>query len=108
MDFTSVIALFNIVVGVMLTFSILLMGGGLMLWYVRLGTYPTYRDEAILMMQWAVTILLVLAVLLWIAQLVQTHMAQATMVVGAIVAAAVVYFVGTTLMASGGHEEEEH
>ncbi len=106
MGLETVIALFNIIVGVMLVCAMLLMGGGLMLWYVRLGTYPTYRDRAILIMQWAVAILFVLVVLLGVAQYVQTHMAISMMVIGAIIAAAVAYFVISTLMAGGGGEEE--
>ena len=91
----------------MLVMSILLMMAGLGLWYVRLGTSPTYRDDAIQMMQWGVELLFVLVVLLSVAQYVQTHMAVSMMAIGAVVAAIVVYFVGTNLM-SGGGEEEEH
>lgn len=108
MGLPTVIALFNIVVGMMLVSSMLLMGGGLMLWYVRLGTYPTYRDRAIDMMQWAVAILFVLVVLLGVAQYVQTHMAVAVFALGTLIAAAVAYMVVTTMLASGGGEEEKH
>lgn len=108
MDLSTVIALFNIVVGLMLVISILLMVAGLGLWYVRLGTWPTYRDEAIEMMQWGVAILFVMVVLLGVAQFVQTHMAVSMMAIGVVVAAIVVYFVGTNLMSSGGEEEEHH
>ena len=108
MDLYTVIALFNIVVGLMLVLSFLMMGGGLMLWYVRLGTWPTYRDEAIGYMQWAVSILFVLVVLLGVAQFVQAHKAVSMLAIGAGVAAIVVYFIGTELMSSGGEEEEHH
>lgn len=108
MDLSTVIALFNIVVGLMLVISILAMGGGLMLWYVRLGTSPTYRDEAIDYMRWAVAILFVLVVLLGVAQFVQTHMAMSMLAIGAVVFAAIAYFVATQLMGGGGEEEEHH
>ena len=107
MDLSTITALFNILVGLMLVMSILMMLGGLGTWYVRLGTWPTYRDDAIKMMQWGVATLFVLVVLLGVAQYVQTHMAVSMMAVGAVVAAIVVYFVGTELMSKGG-EEEEH
>lgn len=107
MDLSTVTALFNIVVGLMLSAAVLAMVGGLGLWYVRLGTWPTYRDTAIEMMQWGVAILFVLVVLLGVAQYVQTHMALSMMIVGAILAAIVAYFVGTSLL-SGGAKEEEH
>lgn len=107
MDLSTVTALFNIVVGLMLVAAFLAMAGGLMMWYVRLGTWPTYRDEAIGVMQWGVAILFVLVVLLGVAQYVQTHMAISMMALGAVVAAVAVYVVATTMMEGGG-EKEEH
>lgn len=108
MGLDTVIALFNIVVGLMLVASILFMVGGLALWYVRLGTWPTYRDDAIEYMQWGVAVIFVLVVLLGVAQYVQTHMAVSLMAIGAVLAAAVVYVIGTTMLGGGGEEHEEH
>lgn len=108
MGLDTVIALFNMVVGLMLVASILFMAGGLALWYVRLGTWPTYRDDAIEYLQWGVAIIFVLVVLLSVAQYVQTHMALSLMVIGAILAAAVVYVVGTTMLGGGEEEHEDH
>lgn len=108
MDLSTVTALFNIVVGLMLVASILLMVGGLMQWYVRLGTTNTYRDDSIVILQWAVSILFVLVVLLGIAQFVETHMTLAMTILGAVVILAVAYFVVTTLMANSEGEEEHH
>lgn len=108
MDISTVVGLFNIVVGLMVVAAFLMMGGGLALWYVRLGLFPSYRDEAIKMMQWGVAILFVLVILLWVAQFVQTHKALATMLVIAVVAAAVAYFVVTQVLTSSGEEEEHH
>jgi hypothetical protein len=107
MDIATIVGLFNIIVGLMVVAAFLMMGGGIVLWYVRLGLFPSYRDEAIKMMQWGVAILFVLVVLLWVAQFVQTHKALATMVVIAVVAAAVAYFVATQVL-TGNSEEEEH
>ncbi len=107
MDFTPIISLFNIIVGLMLVLSILFMSGGLMLWYVRLGTYPTYREDTITMMKWAVSILFVLVVLLGVAQYVQTHMATAMLIFGVVIAAVLAYAVGSTMLKGGG-EEEHH
>lgn len=106
MELSILIGLFNILVGLMLVTSILLMGGGLILWYVRLGTFPTYRDDAIHMMEWSVAILFVLVVLLGIAQFVQTHLALAMMAVGAVAAAVATYFVASILLAP--EKKEDH
>ncbi len=107
MGLPIVVALFNIVVGLMLVASMLLMGGGLMLWYVRLGTYPTYRDDAIDIMQWGVAILFVLVVLLGVAQYVQTHLAETMLAIGVLIAAAVAYVV-VSQMTAGGEDDKEH
>jgi hypothetical protein len=108
MDISTIVGLFNIIVGLMLVAALLLMGGGLMLWYVRLGVHPSYRDDAIDLMQWSVAILFVLVVLLWVAQWVQTHKALSMMIIVAAVAALVVYFVATQVLAGSGAEEDEH
>jgi hypothetical protein len=108
MDIGTVVGLFNIIVGLMLVAAILFMGGGLALWYVRLGVSPSYRDEAIEMMQWAVSILFVLVVLLWVAKFVQTHKALTMMAIGAVIAAMIVYFVAAQSLSGGGEGEEEH
>ncbi len=104
----TIIGLFNIVAGLMLVSSILLMVGGLGVWYVRLGTFPTYRDDAIVIMRWGVSILFVLVVLLGVAQYVQTHMSIAMLAIGVVIVAAIAYFVASTMMAGGGGEEEHH
>ncbi len=106
MPLSTVIALFNIVVGLMVVASVLLMVGGLGLWYVRLGTYPTHRDTAINMMKWAVSILFVLVVLLSVAQYVQTHMAVSLIAIALIAVAGVVYYVAAH--SSSGADDEEH
>ncbi len=108
MDLSTIVGLFNIIVGLMLVAAILVMGGGLALWYVRLGPSPSYRDEAIHAMEWAVAILFVLVVLLYIAQFVQTHMALTMMLIAVTVAAAIAYFVATEVLANKGEEEEHH
>ena len=69
--FTQVIGLFNIFVGLMLTVALFTYGLGFFLWLCRLGTWPTYRTEAIKIMEWSVVILFVLVVLLAIVQFFQ-------------------------------------
>ncbi len=107
MDLSTVIGIFNLLVGLMLTASILLMVGGLILWSVRLGIMPSYRDEAIKLMQWAVAILFVLVFLLYIAQFVQTHRALTMMLIGTAIVAIIAYFVANVMLA-GGDKKEEH
>lgn len=82
---SQIAGLFNIISGLMLVFAFLFFFGGLGMWVGRLGTYPTYRDDAIELMQWGVVILFVLAVLLALVQFVQKHTAMASFLVGIVV-----------------------
>jgi hypothetical protein len=94
---SEIAGLFNIMVGLMLVFSFLFFFGGFGLWFTRLGTFPTYRDEAIKLMEWGVVVLFVLAVLLFVVQFVQKHAAVAAFLVGiAIVGAVAVLVIKTS------------
>src|SRR3989338_6390335 len=53
--------------------------------WVRLGTWPSYRTEAITIMEWSVVILFVLVVLLGIVQFFQEHRRAAAYIVSTIV-----------------------
>ncbi|MBV9159283.1 MAG: hypothetical protein JO019_01645 [Candidatus Kaiserbacteria bacterium] len=104
--FPQFVGLFNIFVGIMLTLSMLILGGGIIMWIVRLGTWPSYREEAIRLLEWAVGILFTLVILLLVAQAVQQHTAGAVFVLGLIIIALIVYFGYQASQAS--KEEEEH
>ena len=91
--FTQVIGLFNIFVGLMLTVALFTYGLGFFLWLCRLGTWPTYRTEAIKIMEWSVVILFVLVVLLAIVQFFQYHPKEAGYVVSAIVAIVIIWII---------------
>lgn len=105
---SQVSGLFNIMVGLMLVFAFLFFFGGLGMWFVRLGTWPTYRDEAIRLMQWGVVILFVLAALLAIVQFVQKHVAAATFLVGIVIVIGVAWMVVTVSQAKGEDDEKKH
>lgn len=101
---SEVAGLFNIMVGLMLTLSFLMFFGGLGMWFVRLGTYPTYRDEAIKLMTWAVVILFVLAVLLAVVQFIQQHTALASFLAGIAIVIGVAWVAVKVSQAKGGDE----
>ncbi|MDB5238136.1 MAG: hypothetical protein JWM46_406 [Candidatus Kaiserbacteria bacterium] len=103
---TAVVGVFNIFVGLMLAAAFLLYFGGLVVWFIRLGTWPTYRDEAIEYMQWAVAVLFVLVVLLALVQFVQNHTATAMLVLGFIIVGLVAWAVFTVASAPDASEEE--
>ena len=81
---TQVLTFFNLFAGVMLTISLILFAGGFVMYLVRLGTYPTYREEAIHVMRYGLSTLFVLVVILGIQQFFLRHMLVAV-VVGAFI-----------------------
>jgi len=98
--------LFNIMVGLMLVAAFLLFFGGLGMWFARLGTWPTYRDEGISLMQWGVGVLFVLAILLAVVQFVQKHAALAAFLVGVVIVIGVAILLAKAQQAGG--EDNEH
>ena len=66
--FVQIAEIFNIFTGLMLTAAILVFLGGLVSYFPRLGTWPNYRDDSIKIMEWGVTILFVLVVIMGIVQ----------------------------------------
>jgi hypothetical protein len=103
---SQVAGLFNILAGLMLVVSFLLFFGGLGMWMARLGTFPTYRDDAIVMMQWGVAILFVLAALLALVQFIQKNTDIAYMILGGVVVAVGIWIALT--VAAQKPDEDEH
>lgn len=71
---TQVLAFFNLFAGIMLTLSILLFVGGFIMYLVRLGTWPTYREQAVEIMKYGVATLFVLIVVLGVQQFLMRHL----------------------------------
>jgi len=89
---TQLLTFFNLLAGTMLTISLGLFIGGFILYIVRLGTWPTYREEAIEVMKWGVSILFTLILLLAVQQFLLTHLTVAV-TIGAILIVGVVAWV---------------
>lgn len=105
----QIASLFNIMVGFMLVASFLLYGSGMVTWALRLGTFPTFRDEAIHTLELAVGTLFVLVVLLGIAEFVQTHVSIALYIIAGVIMVALAWFIlATGAFTEGGSEEEKH
>lgn len=101
----KVLGLFNIFVGLLLTVSILTYAVGFGMWATRLGTWPTYRTEAIKIMEWAVAQLFVLIVLLAIVQFFQRNPVAASYTISVVVAIAIIWMI--IKVSSGGGEKKE-
>ena len=109
-SFAQAIGLFNVFVGLMLTVALFTYGWGFILWLCRLGTWPTYRTEAIKIMEWSVVILFVLVVILAIVQFFQYYPRQAAWVVSIIVGIIIIWIILYLAAHSGGGKKkaEEH
>jgi len=83
--FVQFLNLFNIFVGLFLTTTILVFLGGLGTYFLRLGTWPNHRDQALKVMEWGVVMLFVLVVLVAIVQAFERHTQIAMTVLGGIV-----------------------
>ena len=101
---TQLLAFFNLFVGLMLTISLLLFIGGFIMYLVRLGTWPTYREEAVQIMMWGESILFTLVLILAIQQFLLSHLIVAV-TIGAVI---VIFFLVWVLMqgSSGGGEKK--
>lgn len=92
MTIAHLLGSFNILVGFMLVLGLLLWGAGCIMWVTRLGTFSTYRDDAIRVMEWSVSILFVLIVLSVIVKLVVNNIETALFFFGVLVVIVVILF----------------
>lgn len=102
-----VAGIFNVFVGLMLTAALVTYVFGFVMWWIRLGTWPSYRTEAIRVMEWSVAILFTLIVLLGIVQFFQQHQRAATYVISAIVLIIIIWAIVYIALHSGGEKKEE-
>jgi|SRR3989338_4313859 len=105
--FSRVLGVFNVFVGLMLTAALLTYATGFIVWVIRLGTWPSYRTEAIKIMEWSVVILFVLVVLLAIVQFFQNHPREGSYVASIIVLLLFVGIIIYLVSHSGGEKKEE-
>jgi hypothetical protein len=103
----QIAGLFYLIVGLTVTVSVLLMLAGIALWLSRLGTFPTYRDEAIVIMEWAVATLFTLIIVLAVVEFIQTHTATMLYILSIGIILLVLWFVASSGIFSGGHAKEE-
>lgn len=92
-DTAQVLGFFNLLVGLMLVASLLLFGGGFVMYLVRLGTWPTYRDDALRLMEAGVAVLFTLIVLLAIQQFLATHIMVAVSGAGLVIVVLVIWVI---------------
>ena len=105
---SGIAGIFNVFVGVMLVLSIIMWVSGMILWAVRLGTYPTNRDEAIKILEYAVVVVFVLDVLLGVVEFVQRHTQTTLSILGFLVVIVIIAIVVQSgMLAASSHKDEK-
>ena len=99
---TQVLAFFNLFTGIMLSLSLGLFIGGFIVYLVRLGTWPTYREEAVEVMKWGVSILFTLVLILAVQQFLLRHLMVAVTIGALLIISAVIW----VLLADSGDKSE--
>lgn len=78
------------------------------MWFARLGTQSTHRDDAIKMMTWGTAVLFVLAALLALVRFVQNNMAMASFILGLILVGLIAWFVITVAASQKEGDGHDH
>ena len=73
MTFVQFLGLFHLFVGLYLAVTLGIFALGLFVYFARLNTWPSHRDLAIRILEWAVVMLFVLVVLLGVVQFFQNY-----------------------------------
>src|SRR3989338_1706951 len=107
MTFVQVLQLFNIFVGLFLTVTILVFCTGAFVYFARLGTWPSHRDQAIKILAWAVVMLFVLVVLLAIVQWFERHTKTALFILAFAIVVVVLGFIIRAAATGGGAKKEK-
>lgn len=103
----QVLGYFNLLVGLMLVASLVLFLGGFVIYLVRLGTWPTYRDEAVKLMLYGVAVLFTLIALLAIQQFLSAHLLVAVSFVALVVIVAIVWLIVKDITTTEPPKKEE-
>src|SRR3989338_10083424 len=107
MTFVQVLQLFNIFVGAFLNVTILVFCTGVFVYFARLGTWPSHRDQAIQILVWAVAMLFVLVVLLAIVQWFERHTKTALFILAFAMVVVVLGFIIRAAARGGGAKKEK-
>lgn len=91
LTFPQVVGLFHIAVGLILTFIVLLFITGFAVYVARFNTWPSYRDNMIRVLEWAVVMLFVLLVVLSIVNAIQHHGEVALPIIAFLIIVAVIF-----------------
>ena len=103
----QVLGFFNLFVGVMVVISVTLFLGGFIMYLVRLGTWPTYRTEALRLMSWGLSVLFTLVLILVAQQFLARHVLVAVSIAAFIIILIVLWIIMQGVQAGSAAKREE-
>ena len=101
----QVLGFFNIVVGLLLTASVVSFAGGLILYWTRYGTWP--REDAFPFMSFGITILFVISALLAIIHAVVQNTSTALYVIAVVIFFCLAGIILFFMKAGGGDKKDD-
>lgn len=88
----QLLGVFHLFVGLFITATFFVFASGVFVYFARLGTWPTHRDTAIEVMEWAIVMIFILVVVLGLVQFFQQHSAIALSILAFLVVVIVLVF----------------
>ena len=105
LTFVQIVGLFHIAVGLLLTVTLGTFIFGICLWIARFNTWPSHRETAIGVLEWGITMLFVLILLIAFVYFVQRHTTIALSIIAFIaIIGAIILVVKIAPMGGGGAE----
>lgn len=89
----QVLGFFNLIVGLMVVLSVTLFLGGFIIYLIRLGTWPTYRTQALRIMSWGIAVLFTLIIILAVQQFLARHVLVAVSIAAFIIILVVLWII---------------
>lgn len=102
------VGMFYLFVGLFLTAILLTFASGVFVYFARLGTWPSYRDVAIKVLEWAVAMLFVLIVILGIVRFFFVYTQTAVFLAGVLLIAVAAFYLLRIAAIKGEGGEDKH
>ena len=91
----QVVGLFYVAVGLLVSFTLGIFVVGVCIWIARFNTWPSHRESAIRILEWAVSMLFVLILLIALVYFIQRHSTVALSILAVIAIIAVLALIAS-------------
>ncbi|OGG73940.1 hypothetical protein A3A40_01275 [Candidatus Kaiserbacteria bacterium RIFCSPLOWO2_01_FULL_54_20] len=100
----QVVGLFYVAVGILVSFTLGIFVVGIGIWIARFNTWPSHRETAIRILEWAVSMLFVLILLVALVYFIQRHSVIALSILGFIAVVAMLILIA--VVAAGAKKKK--